>query len=538
MIRSRITTALLILEIVVSCVLLVGTLSKAVGLSDFGISRPRSLDVEFISENQGINGDEYQRCTTDIFTLFKGNLDGQIKQWAQDAANTIYNTIKNQVTSSVMCGITNALNHYLGIGTPCTNVPVSDTAAELKTQLKNRLKQNFLVSCTSTVTSHLVEKTVTDMIQTQGPCGGAAYAEDWVYTQSTRPAVVAQRRFWTQLVNTNICPQFKQQVLNYFEVPQSYRDNPPTINTLGFTVNEEAPFDLRGQCTLPKNFSTASNSVNTFQQNGGWEQLQYLLEPQNTLEGFIGMAQSEYALQKEAMLKAADSQLMAGGGFLPVYGDKNTSSQLDPDGNCIDDGRIKQPPGATRDIQNNDLASLWAQAMEVPSGEQGALEDFGARLRVRMLDLANKPLDLKFELGPEQNPQNFTPVPTATLAPGETATNDAACTGGNPNCTCVKDNSTARSLASGVIGPAVSAVIASNPTYFENGTSKIAAGIDFRLVLQAICNRINPAVCQPHPAQDDEIMFLDTGFSTTFDVITGDGYIRTDGGSPVAMCSQ
>ncbi len=540
MIRLRLTTALLVLELVFTGLLFFGAVGQAISLNDLGISRPRSLDVQVISEEQGLNGSKYAECSGDIFSLFNGRLQEQTKQWAEDTANQLLGSLKGMLVSNATCAAGNWLSKFTKFGyrpfgafSQCDVVTSSDMKAELGDQLKNRLKSNFLVSCTSDTMRHAVTDTVTAMIQTQGLDGGMAAATDWSYFLNVRPAEIAQRQWWTILANTNICPWFRDQALTSLGVPQSYRENPPAISSMGFRTDERPPFQLRGSCTLDQDFDISDTSPEAVKKNGGWQIGLALDEEQNNPNGFIKLALEEFAKLKAAHLSAATTRYIAGGGFDGIYGE----CAKDPDGKCYDDGAMKQVPGAVRDIVKSDIEGLYLH-LNLANGEDGLLDDVASQLQTRLLDLANAPLPFKIEFGAERDPKNFTPAPTPPPAPGTTDPNDAACTGGDARCTCVKDDPQTREIASGVIGPAIGSVMQTNPELFVPGTNQIAPGADFRAVLGAICTSIGVEVCHPHPNQDDEIVLTIGGLSTSYDVITGDGFARTDGGAPVATCSE
>ncbi len=533
----RLTTALLVAELVFTGLLLVGTVSRAISLNDLGIRRPASVDVQVISEEQGINGSKYSECRGNLLNLFNGQLAQQVKNWAQDTINDLLQMTKNIAVGNAMCKLNGLIKQIPLVGKAlaieCVQVPISDAKAELKTEFKARLKSNFLVNCTTTVMQNIVTETATTMLQTQGLDGGIAAATDWSRFLNVRPAELAQRQWWALLANTDICPAFRDKVLNDLGVPKSYRDSPPNITIAGFRTDERAPFELRAKCTLPESFDVTSTDPDQEGKNSGYMFLALMEQPQNNWRDFEAMALAEFETLKSTRVAEAYTEALAGGGFSGTRGE----CSKDPDGKCIDDGVMKQVPGAVRDIIKSDLEGYYSR-MTVAIGDGGLMDDIAARIQTRILDLSNAPLPFKLELGPERDPANFTPEPTPTPAPGETSPNDPACTGGDARCTCVKDDPTARAVASGVISQVIASVMQNQPALFESGTSKIAPGVDFRLVLQAICDIIGAGVCHLHPAQDDEIVLGDSGISTSFDVITGDGFVRTDGGSPVAACTE
>ena len=71
------------------------------------------------------------------------------------------------------------------------------------------------------------------------------------------------------------------------------------------------------------------------------------------------------------------------------------------------------------------------------------------------------------------------------------------------------------------------------------GSSTIAPGVNYRTVLQGICDAMNASsagTCRPSPSQDDTIIILGGGVTVSVNVITADGNLRTNGGQAIAAC--
>jgi len=501
---------------------------------------PPSLSVGQVVAEIGLNGSKYAACKGDIFRLFEGNLDAKLAAVGVALIEDALRAYKDQMAAYLVCRAESFLNNLCvygnckGGGVDCKKPVASDVTSFIKLNYKNRLKSAFLSSCTALYALKFTGDTVDGMIQSQGPGGAPAAAQDWIADSRVAPAEMAQRRTWSLLVNTDICPYFREEALDFFGVPQSYRDSPPIINSMQFRVDERPPFSVRAGCTLEDAFDPSDTSMEGFLSRGGYAGLTDFNEPQNQYWSFIAMAQEELDAQTAAMVESTQEQLVAGGGFLPIYGDEEGSCQKDPEGRCIDYGRIKQPPGAVRDIRDSDIDNTYA-ALNKADGENAiAMTDLGARLQARLLDLSSKPLPLILELAAEDTADNFTPVPTPTPTSDP---NDPACTGGNPDCTCVKDDPSAQQIARTVISEAMAQAMQQNPELFVPGTNQIAPGADFTLVQHAICDRISISVCVPHPGQSDEIVIRGgDGLTISFDVITSDGFLRTNGGQPIAQC--
>jgi hypothetical protein len=500
---------------------------------------PDSLSVGQVIAEAGLNGDRYKACAGDIFSLFQKETAKRAVQIGKDIISDSLEQYKAQLSKKIMCRAEAFINHLCiygnceGGGVPCTQPIGSDTNSNMKITYINRLKSAFLASCMSLYSLKFTGDTVDHMIQTQGPGGAPAYATDWITDAYVRPAEQAQRRMWSILANTNICPYFREEALNYFGVPQSYRDAPPIVNAMGLRVNEDPPFQVRAACTIPSDFDPTDLSADTFMKQGGYMLISELNESQNNLEGFISIATAELSNQKEAALKATSDQLVGSGGYLAIVGNKSDGCTMDPEGKCITDGTIQLPPGAVRDSRNIDLAANYDYMLKNDGENSIAMTDMGARLQARLMSLANKPIPLNLELGPDSQASNFTPAPTPTPI-GDP--NDPACTGGDPRCTCVTNDPGAQSIGSTTLTGAATRVMQGNPELFVTGTNQIAPGVSYRTVLQALCTSLG-SFCTPHPSRDTDVVFTTgDGLSISFEIITTDGFLRTNGGKPLAQC--
>lgn len=479
-----------------------------------------------------------------VYALYQQGLSGLKNMAINEIAGTLTDLFTVMRKNLIMCAVGGIINHFVpGAGVPCVMPSSSDVTSFLLNDAKTRAKQDFLARCVVDQGINDISNTIDDIVQGQGPGGSPAYATDWISDSYVKPDEQGYRRFWTILVNTDICPYMKEDVYRYFGVPQGYIDNPPSIGAGSLRTNADDPFQLRGACTLPASYiPTAPMDPVAFMANGGYDILTKLAEPQNNLAGFISMASAELRAQRVASIDAVTNQLVAGGGFLPSYGDASENCQPDPEGGttkCITNGTIRNPPGAIRD-RLNDSVMLQGQFLVNSNGTTNkTMEDMATRIQARLLDLANQSLPTQLELGFEDNPANFTPAPTPTPSPGSGDPNDPACTGGNPDCVCVKNDPGAQQISSTIVADAIARAMQVNPELFVNGTNQIAPGANYRLVLQAVCDRMQATqgtTCEPHPSQDDEIVLVSADKSISFDIITADGYVRTNGGQPIAAC--
>ncbi|MCC6934490.1 MAG: hypothetical protein IT406_02255 [Candidatus Yanofskybacteria bacterium] len=507
------------------------------------VSQETSTTLSDIIKNRGLTGDRYKQiCVAgNIFTLFKGNLDEIGKRILNQLGGILKDVFAIMKKTLVACAANSILNRFGLPSIPCSQIVASETTAYLKARAEVDLKQSFIARCVVDQQINDITNTIDRMIQEQGPEGGPAWATNWIENSYVNPDRQAYRRFWTLLVNTDICEYMRQDVYNYFDVPQSYRENPPVMNLTELSVDGGTPFPLSAACTAKGWAPGKITDTQTFATNGGFALLSRLSEPQNNPTGFIRLAEAELRKQRATMIDSVTNQLVSGGGVFPVYGTKEESCNMDPDGNCVTNGRIRQAPGVARDLINSSFNAQLTFLNNTNGTTAKAMEDISARIRARMLDMANQPLPIKLELGLEDDPDNvITPTPTPSVSPGEYPPDDPSCTGGNPQCTCVRSEPNAVALVGSVVRSAVERAMQLNPAFFDPpGSNRIASGVNYRTVLQAVCDQMQPpqgTICKPHPGQDDEIVLVTQIMSISVDVITGDGGLRSNGGNPVAAC--
>ncbi len=500
----------------------------------------KSTSLSDLLNKRGLSAKKYSDlCLAGtVFSIFSNSLEQFANQLITTLGATINTLITSLASQLITCQTQGLLKKFTGLGTECTQPVNSDYLAYQIRQAIENQKKNFLARCVVDQGINDIAATVDQMIQEQGPGGEAAWAQNWTKSAYVEPDEMAHRRFWSELVNAKICPYLKDDIYDYFDVPDAYRETPPNIDAIELRVDAGDPFTLTAACTLPDGYDpSASLTADGFIAMGGYEFLAKAFEPQNTLDGLIDLGNAELSKQRAAMTESANSQLIAGGGFLPVYGDATTNCLLAPDGNgCINYGTIKQPSGAVKDMRNLSLQGQM-DFLNKTSDTDKAIEDMATRIQARLLDLVNQPIPINLELGLGDNPDNFTPAPTPSPVPGSGSIDDPVCTGGNPQCHCIANDASAQLVATSVIAPAMKLLLQNNPTLFVTGTNQIAPGIDNRAVLQALCNSMsNSATCKPHPIQNNQIVLVTGAMSLGFDVITPDGYLRTNGGKPVAAC--
>lgn len=500
------------------------------------------LNLSSLLNSGGLNGGTAQQCVAgDTLQSVNINVDRLVSAPQATLANLMVSTLNKVLSQLATCAL-NAIPIF-GNATPkCTITLASDFEAAL---VQNGIlqKQNFLGRCTAAAEMHDIGNTVNQILSDQGPNGGTVAVTNWVNDLSTEPDRQAMRRMWTILVNTDICPYFRDDVYTYFGVPQSYIDNPPSITSTDLNTSAEDPFQLSASCTVPQSYVPGSESdAASFAAEGGFQFLDELSKPQNNYEGFIGLAETELQKQRSAVSQAAVSEAVSGGGFRSVYGSGASGCQvMDPNGQCIQPARVRQPPAAAEQLSNTKFEGplLWLTSQN--GTDQKAIQDMSQVFTNSALDSANAPLPFKIEFGLDDNPQYFTPPPTPTPSPiPSNYPTDPACSGTVPGCSCVEGDQPTQSAITAGVSAAMKQLMAQHPELFSPaGSSVIAKGVTNLQVAQALCDVINAGAansCKPRPGVATQIVVLGAGQTISVDVITPDGALRTNGGIAIAAC--
>lgn len=492
----------------------------------------------------GLKSEKYGACTSSqaLGTLANviQNFDKLLQAAVMDFLQQFFKSVAKSLIYCVLSDIQKELGASVGLSAklliriaPQCKIDIASSAGEAFKQIKNReLQQNFIARCVARIALKDTVDLINQVVQTGGLEGGAAYVTSWtnLYIDEDARGIA---RFYTELVNADICPYFKQRIFEYYQVPQSYIDDPPTAAGIAFRADGGTPFIQSASCTLPKDFDPYNVTEENYYTWGGADLLTRIDEPQNNFIGFIGIAEVEAAKQRNLAVSSRVNEAVAGRGFLSKQG----CAAWSPDGaTCLQGGPIEQPAGAIADYNQIAFDQQVAWLVSADANKK-PIDDIKADIANRLFDLANQPLPLTIELGKEDDPKNFAPSPTPTPVTGSGDPNDPACTGGNPLCTCVRNDQTVQASLTPIVAAAMTAAQQSNPALFDAGTSHIAAGVNLRDVLKAICDNIGSQACKPSPSQDNVIIITGGGQTFSVDVITPDGNLRTNGGQPLLACA-
>ncbi len=418
----------------------------------------------------------------------------------------------------------------------CNLQMASDTMEAQIEQMKQNLKQDFIGRCVAAAEMYDIYTTVDAILNDQGPNGGTVAVTNWIDNLYTEPDRQAMRRMWAILVNTDICPYFRNAALDYFGVPQSYRDNPPSIASTDLNTSADAPFQLRGACTLPSDYIPGSErSAEEFAANGGYSMLTEISKSQNNLQGFIDIAEAELARQRSVSVQAAINEAVSGGGFRSVYGPGAESCEvMDSGGKCIKPARVKNPPAAAEQLSNTKFEGplLWLAGQN--GTDKKAMQDMSAIFANGALDMVNAPLPFNIEFGLEDNPDLYTPKPTPIPSPGQFPVPS--------ECTDLQGDQDMQAAITAGLSQSMAQLMQQHPDLFSPpGSSVLAQGVSSRQVAQALCDVLNASAagaCEPHPTIDTQIVLNGGGLTISVDIITSDGALRTNGGIVIASCPE
>lgn len=492
------------------------------------------VDLRTILDATGLNGSAYADCASpnilgslaNIIKNFQGLLKDAVTGFLKDFLGSL-------VRSFAYCAAADIATSPGGANpAPDCNVNIASDARAAFERLKDReTQQNFIGRCVAATMMENSIKTYTKLIQQNGPFGpGQAWVANWANLPGEE-ADRARKRFYTMLVNADICSYMRNQVLYELGVPKIYIDNPPPLTGIA-NADGAASFVQRAQCTLPKGM-TPQNMAATTQAFGYWDAVSVIAQPQNNPAGFEDMARAELGSEINRLVSAAQLDALAGGGFRSIADCANWG----PDGTCLAAGNSRQTSGSIEAYNQAIVQAQFDWITSTDGTQKKAVFDIKTSIANRLINLSNQPLPLKIEFGREDNPQNFSGSPSPTPFIGSGDPNDPACTGGDPRCTCVRQDETVQGLIRPYVSDAIDRAMQVNSELFSGNF--LAEGVDPRVALQAICDRLNTATstsCVVHPEQGDEIVLVGGTTTISVHVINSDGSIVTSGGNAVAAC--
>jgi hypothetical protein len=505
---------------------------------------------------------EDAQCKTKaVLDGLKAIRNGYLKQIVTDTINQFKALIAKYALQLIICNVVNfdKTVHIgaFGIGGDITfkgpNCSIDmggEASAILQRNTIDKFENDFIARCIADSARKKAEVDARRIILENGPDGGPAYVTSWIddiYVDEDQRGI---RRFCAILANTDVCPYMRDYVYSYFtECPRSYFETPPDLTGLGARVDGGDSFVQQAQCTLPDGVTPERLSYD-FSTFGGFQGLSLLMEPQNNPDGFIALAEEELATQRAVSVRAAEAEAIAGGGFRSLYGDAASSCiNRDANGYCLALGPVRQPSGAVRDSNSAAIEAefSWINSSDTMNTLMG---DVSRRLTRMLLTIDELPqdYDIRFDassqkyrdIGSGLKPPENLPVPEITTPtdPGDLA--DPLCTGGNPDCFCIKNDPQFFAIRE-VVAEATEAAIIQHPELVQppgcvGNECSVIPGNE-QLFLIAICETtVGESVeCHPNAGSSDEVVVDAVYFSVSVDVLTSDGRARIPG-QTIAAC--
>ncbi|MEK7125229.1 MAG: hypothetical protein AAB864_02490 [Patescibacteria group bacterium] len=454
-------------------------------------------------------------------------------------ASKIQNFIKKKLRKLAKRKIDRAINSLIG-----TKVPVEDAAAidELQDILNDtttlREKEEIWDLVARCAARTFFDNEVTRILfaaRRGGREGGPAYVRNWRNFQ-TNAEYRGEAVFRAILSNTKLCDYLSKDLKNTFHVQPKDK---LSLKNQNIRVGDFDPFTLRAKCTLPQNFDIAKYQKD-FTGNGGWAVFERLLQPQNNPYGLALAALSEVNKQRALEVSADLNEARTGQGFLATRGSPQAScKQRNASGRCVFFADIKSPSGyvaaSVGATINQELAWL-TNADELNE----VLVRVITRLSDRFIDFSKEEEYPSYVNDPQvptgDLDEDGSPGPTPTGSPGPTS-----CTGGNPACTCVKDDPAYEKYGNGV-SAAEDRAIEQRPDLFEiggRGEIRLRPGASPETARDVICGAFAMAgvtLCRAHAqGLEDELVLEVTAprEDVSIDFLVSDGSLWAN---PIAAC--
>jgi hypothetical protein len=286
-----------------------------------------------------------------------------------------------------------------------------------------------------------------------------------------------------------------------------------------------------------------------FVANGGFDMLNRYMRPENNFENFVSMAEEELSIQRATLVRAAESEAIAGGGFRSSYGDAESSCiNRDTYGKCLAYGPIRQPAGALRDANSAVFKSELDWIVNSKDSQDQLIGDVRLRAVSMIMDMQARALSYDVEAG--AGTRQYADVGSGTKSPDDPAFplpssspgSDPLCTGGDPRCTCVRNDPNFASLRD-MVGEATATATLQHPELVQpagcaGNECSVIPGQEVTF-LHAICETVQGDFvlnCHPNAGSVDEIV-VDLGNVTiSVDVILGGSNRVRVPGQTVAAC--
>ena len=300
-------------------------------------------------------------------TVQAQSLGGSIPNFVACAAGGFLAGLISKFTDSLTDFMPGGIGNLLGISLQPSGsfVPVSDEVTHKLLQKQIELwtsketRQDLVARCTARGVFNSMVSNALNIIRTNGRDGGPTFIQNW-RNFVTSSQYRGEDVFRVLLGNTQLCPDFGVILQNQFGVSTTGGNFPTIPLGQNTRVGDLDPFARRARCTMPTGWSIL-NYTQDFINNGGWEALIRLAEPQNNPYGVFVMSLDELETQR-GLEQELDVLETTGHGFTSRRGGNSTESCLlaGANGQCIVYNDVLTPGSILQQNVNNTFNQEYA----------------------------------------------------------------------------------------------------------------------------------------------------------------------------------
>lgn len=446
------------------------------------------------------------------------------RQLVDQAKQEFINSFKNYWQQWVMCIAGSTLVGGTGISgaKSCTTTVANSTKAALEDTYKREFKADLITDCTAQVDVRAVLNAAREILLQNGRDGGAVFVRDWRAFQADnryRGLQIARN----EMANTKHCSWVSGQLQGLFSFNPADAVPPMSGNEDG-----QNSYIRDAECSLPDDFNPAAAKYQTT------EAFAAMMLPQNNIWGSYLLAQEEIRQQVADEEQAAQNEFANTGGVgalraqNPATG--NSCAVMAADGStCLQYSNIENPgAGVVAEIsaQRQALYDLITN----PRTTSQVANDVRANLISTFMSISQPLAALQYRRGGVSGTGTPGPSPTPTNVPGSGDEGDPVCTGGNPDCNCAINNTSAQELARGAVLTATRTVITQHPEMMAPDGVSLLQGQNIPF-LQAVCQAGNLSAsggCRPNNSGFGLIISTEP-IEINVDVILPDNVVRQPG---------
>lgn len=417
-----------------------------------------------------------------------------------------------------------------GIGSPgnasCTRSIGGKIEAQISTQYKDRMRQEFLESCESQVNLDMINDDFNRIMNENGRDGGPMWVRNWddFINQSQNRGVEIARN---QMANTRYCPWLQGDMQAIFNFSPA-----DAVDMVGEWVDTGGTSADANSCSLPDGFDI----YNPAQQ--GSAVLAAVTLPQNNIYGsyLAGLGALNESVRKTSLADQFEFVYTGGLGAAREQNPQTGDSCLirSPNGQCLSYSSIIKAGGAVQ----ADVQAVSQTNLDEAAEAKAATTDVRSKMASFFLDMTQPPLSFEYgtSLGlrdaASRTPSPVTPTPTPA-----SGTIPTACQNLPDDCACVVNDSSSQALASSVVLAAENSVIAAHPEMLNPDGVSLIPGQNIPF-LDAVCasSAIPANTCRARAGSETDIVINVGGMDFDINILTSTGFIRRPG-QVIAACT-